>query len=179
MRSTWSWACRPRDRCPRSATYTPGYPAAEVGLSLLGDLLRRPPVVPDGNNHRAHPSAGNQIRCPVMPCALSVFTFFFLSFCIAQTVLSFFLRLFLRFSRSFLFFACLERSAIGRSMIRVSASDGKTVCGGMYRTLAGLSISPKYQLINVVGRTLLLFLEPRKSNSIISRRRYETVESGY
>lgn len=61
MRSTWSWACRPRDRCPRSATYTPGYPAVEEGPSLLGGLPRRPPVVPDGNNHRAHPSAGNQM----------------------------------------------------------------------------------------------------------------------
>lgn len=59
MRSTWSWACRPRDRCPRSAIYTPGYPAVEEGPSLLEDLPRRPPVVPDGN--RTHPSAGNQM----------------------------------------------------------------------------------------------------------------------
>lgn len=64
MIRTWSWACRPRDRCPRSATYTPGYPAAEEGPSLPEDLPRRPPVVPDGNNHWAHPSAGNQI----IPC---------------------------------------------------------------------------------------------------------------
>lgn len=63
MRSTWSWACRPRDRCPRSATYTPGYPAVAEGPSLLEDLPRRPPVVPDGNNHRARPSAGNQMSC--------------------------------------------------------------------------------------------------------------------
>lgn len=95
MRSTWSWACRPRDRCPRSATYTPGYPAVEEGPSLLGDLPRRPPVVPDGNNHRAHPSAGNQMSC-VMPCALSVTA---------------------RKKESAFSFSFLERGAIGRSMI--------------------------------------------------------------
>lgn len=61
MRSTWSWACRPRDRCPRSAIYTPGYPAVEEGPSLPMGLPRRPPVVPDGN--RAHPSARNQMSC--------------------------------------------------------------------------------------------------------------------
>lgn len=73
MRSTWSWACRTRDRCPRSVTYTPGYPAAEVGPSLPEDLPRRPPVVPDGNNHRAHSSAGNQIRCPFRFFAIFLF----------------------------------------------------------------------------------------------------------
>lgn len=57
--STWSWACRPRDRCPRWAIYIPGYPVAEEVLLLLEDLPRRPPVVPDGNNHRVHPSARN------------------------------------------------------------------------------------------------------------------------
>lgn len=69
MRSTWSWACRPRDRCPHSVTYTPGYPAVEEGPSLPGGLPRRPPVVPDGNNHRAHSSAGNQMSCHATSCA--------------------------------------------------------------------------------------------------------------
>lgn len=57
--STWSWACRPRDRCPRWVIYIPGYLLAGEVLSLLEDLPRRPPVVPDGNNHLAHPSARN------------------------------------------------------------------------------------------------------------------------
>lgn len=87
MRSTWSWACRPRDRCPRLAIYTPGYPAVEEGPWLLGDLPRRPPVVPDGNNHRAHPSVRNQMSChAVCPFPYrvkkkeSAFSFFFFSF---------------------------------------------------------------------------------------------------
>lgn len=84
MRSTWSWACRPRDRCPRLAIYTPGYPAVEEGPSLLGDLLRRPPVVPDG--HRAHPSVRNQMSChavcpfPYRVKKESAFFFLFFSF---------------------------------------------------------------------------------------------------
>lgn len=83
IRSTWSWACRPRDRCPRLAIYTPGYPAVEEGPSLLGGLPRRPPVVPDGN--RAHPSVRNQMSChavrpfPYRVKKKSAF-FFFLSF---------------------------------------------------------------------------------------------------
>lgn len=83
IRSTWSWACRPRDRCPRLAIYTPGYPAVEEGPSLLGGLPRRPPVVPDGN--RAHPSVRNQMSChAVRPFPYRVkkrrVLFFFLSF---------------------------------------------------------------------------------------------------
>lgn len=65
--STWSWACRPPDRCPRSAIYIPGYPSAGEVLSLLEGLPRRPPVVPDGNNQRKHPSARNHqtpVSCP-------------------------------------------------------------------------------------------------------------------
>lgn len=95
MRSTWSWACRPRDRCPRSAIYTPGYPAVEEGPSLPMGLPRRPPVVPDGN--RAHPSARNQMSChAVRPFPYRVKK--------EIRVLSFFLSLF-------------ERGATDRSMI--------------------------------------------------------------
>lgn len=99
MRSTWSWACRPRDRCPRSATYTPGYPAVEEGPSLLGGLPRRPPVVPDGNNHRAHPSAGNQMSCH----AVRPFRY--------------------RRKKSARLLSFLERGAIGRSMISSARAD--------------------------------------------------------
>lgn len=109
--STWSWACRPRDRCPRWAIYIPGYPVAEEVLLLLEDLPRRPPVVPDGNNHRVHPSARNhQIQsCHSLICRHSQPGFdgqrvFLTSFPTLTQIFSLIFNIFLFFTFHFFFF---------------------------------------------------------------------------
>lgn len=114
-------------------------------LSSLGDLYswlsrgRSGPVTPRGSPSTSTSRPGRQQppgaplcgKSDQMSChAVRPFRFqivFFLSFCIAQTVLSFFLRLFLRFSRSFLFF-CVPRTKCDRpiddSCQRVRRQDG-------------------------------------------------------